>query len=101
LWLKKNAGHGTCATLFREANMGTQEPMNANQGNTPAAPNLQPEFVNLSQAAQYIGSTRRFLELKIADQELKVFRPSRRLVRIRLTELERWIESYSSKGGAA
>ena len=60
----------------------------------------QPQFLSLSAAADEIGCTRRFLETRIEDGELKVFRPSARLVRIKRSEFERWVESYS-KGGAA
>ncbi len=48
-----------------------------------------------------LGCTRRFLETRIADGEIKVFRPSKRLVRIRTTEFERFIESYSFGGLSA
>lgn len=52
-------------------------------------------FLSLAEAAAEIGCTRRFLERRIADKELKVFQPSKRLIRIRRTELERWIETFS------
>jgi excisionase family DNA binding protein len=55
-----------------------------------------PQFLTIDQVAQEIGCTRRFLETRIKDGELRVFRPSARLVRIRRDELERWIEAYSS-----
>jgi excisionase family DNA binding protein len=56
------------------------------------------QFLTLAEAAEEIGCTRRFLETRIEDGELKVFRPSTRLVRIRRTELEKWIEWYSFGG---
>ena len=55
-------------------------------------------FLSLKQAASEISCTRRFLEKRIEDGELKVFRPSRRLVRVARGELNRWIESYSHGG---
>ncbi len=55
-------------------------------------------FLTLAEAAEEIGCTRRFLERRIEDGELRVFRPSTRLVRIRRTELEKWIERYSFGG---
>ena len=58
-------------------------------------------FLSLNEAAKEIDCSRRFLEMRIEDGELKVFRPSKRLVRIQRSELERWVESYSSKTGAA
>lgn len=56
------------------------------------------DFLSLREAAAEIVCSRRFLETRIEDGELKVFRPSKRLVRIQRSELERWVESYSSKG---
>lgn len=52
-------------------------------------------FLTLAEAAAELGCTRRFLERRIADGELKVFQPSKRLIRIRRGELERWIETFS------
>lgn len=57
-------------------------------------------FLSLDEAAREINCTRRFLEGKIRDSEIKVFRPSRRLVRVARAELDRWIEEFSSKGAA-
>ena len=57
-------------------------------------------FYSLPEVAVRIGCTRRFLENRIADGELKVFRPSRGLVRISAVEFDRWVESYSAKGTA-
>jgi len=57
-------------------------------------------FISLSEAAQQIGCTRRFLETRIADGEIKVFRPSTRLVRIARPELARGVESFSHGGVA-
>ena len=62
---------------------------------------LQPAssaFITLDDAAKMIGCCRRFLEKRIADGEIKAFKPSKRIVRIRLAELERFIECYSSGG---
>ena len=54
-------------------------------------------FLSLNEAAALIDCSRRFLELRIEDGELNVFRPSKRLVRIKRSELDRWVESYSEK----
>ena len=60
-------------------------------------------FLSLDEAAREIGCCRRFLEKRIEDGELAVFRPSARLLRLKRSELNRWIESYSfggrSRGG--
>ena len=53
------------------------------------------QFLTLVEAAEMIGCSRRFLEIRIDDGELKVFRPSTRLVRVRRVELEKWIDRYS------
>lgn len=57
--------------------------------------NEPPAFVTLNEAAGTLGCTRRFLEKRITDGEIAVFRPSTRLIRIRRTEWERWITSYT------
>lgn len=54
-------------------------------------------FVSIDQAADEIGCTRRFIERRIEDGELAVFRPSSRLVRIKRAELDRWVESFTSR----
>ena len=64
-----------------------------------AAPTPPPAFLSLPEAAEQIGCTRRFLETRIEDGELSVFRPSKRLVRIKRTEFDRWVEAFSTKGG--
>jgi len=56
-------------------------------------------FLSLDQAAALIDCSRRFLEIRIEDGELKIFRPSKRLVRIKRSELDRWVDSYSAKAG--
>jgi len=56
------------------------------------------KFITLKQAALEINATRRFLERRVEIGELKVFKPSRRLVRVSRDELSRWITAYSSGG---
>jgi excisionase family DNA binding protein len=58
-------------------------------------------FLTLPEAAAEIKSSRRFIEMRIEDGELACFRPSKRLTRIKRTEWERWLESFSAKRGAA
>jgi excisionase family DNA binding protein len=58
-------------------------------------------FLTISEAASTLGCTRRFLETRIEDGEIKVFRPSKRMVRIRATEFERFVEAYSFGGTSA
>lgn len=52
-------------------------------------------FLTLNQAAGTIGCTRRFIEERIKDGEITIFRPSARLIRIRRTDLERWISTFT------
>jgi excisionase family DNA binding protein len=52
----------------------------------------------LAETAEEIGCTKRFLETRIRDGELKVFRPSVRLVRMHGAELKKWIELHSFGG---
>ena len=56
------------------------------------------KFLSLKNAACELSCTRRFLERRIEAGELAVFRPSRKLVRVARTELDRWIASYSHGG---
>ncbi len=58
-------------------------------------------FLSIAEAAAEIGCTRRFLETRIEDGEINVFRPSSRLVRIKRAELDRWIDSFTSTGRPA
>ena len=70
--------------------------------NLPAFPHAEGvrTFMTVAEAAGRLGCTRRFLELRIADGELKIVRLSRRLVRIRVSDFDAWIESLSTKGAA-
>ena len=58
-------------------------------------------FLTLNEAAAEIGCSRRFLELRIEDGEIRVFRPSGRLVRVSRGELSRWVETFSHGGTAS
>ena len=66
---------------------------------SPISDSFDRGFASLNEAAKEIGCSRRFLEMRIEDGELKVFRPSKRLVRIKRSELDRWVESYSATKG--
>ena len=54
-------------------------------------------FLTVPEAAAEIHATRRFLETRIAAGELRVFKPSRRLTRIRRTDFDAWVELFCSK----
>ena len=66
---------------------------------TPNTTTSERVFFSLTEAADQIGCTRRFLEKRIDDGEIARFAPSKRLIRIKRTELERWIESYTARKG--
>jgi excisionase family DNA binding protein len=57
-------------------------------------------FLTLDEVAAMLSCTRQFLETRIADGEIAVFRPSARMIRIRRTELERWIASFTHGANA-
>ena len=57
------------------------------------------EFLTLNDASAELGCSRRFLEKRIEDGEIRVTKPSSKMVRIRRKEWERWVESYTSQRG--
>jgi excisionase family DNA binding protein len=66
------------------------------------APASKRGFLTLDEAAEIIGCTRRFIEQRIEDGEIAKFQPSGRLIRIRVSEFDRWVESFTTrKAGAA
>ena len=83
--LQPHSSHPVAAQVVKSAPFGIRGPG-------------ERQFLSLNEAAQEIGCTRRFLERRIEDGEIAVFRPSARLVRIKRTELDRWIELYSFGG---
>jgi excisionase family DNA binding protein len=58
-------------------------------------------FLSLPEAAQEISCTRRFLEKRIEDGEIAVFRPSKKIVRIERSEFKRWVAAYTARGTAS
>jgi excisionase family DNA binding protein len=53
------------------------------------------------EAAFYIGCTTRYLERQVALGRLKALKPSGKLVRFRQSDLDAFLESGASIGGAA
>jgi excisionase family DNA binding protein len=51
------------------------------------------QLLTLGQAAQYAICTTRFLQKQIQLGRLRALKPSRKLVRIRLADLEKFLES--------
>jgi len=72
--------------------------MFANMNTTDTQTASERAFLTLDDAAKEIGCTRRFIERRIEDGELTVFRPSSKVVRVSRAELNRWIASYSHGG---
>jgi len=58
-----------------------------------------PAILTKQQAAAYVQSTTRFLERAIKSGRLKACKPSGKFVRIRLKDLEAFLESGASIGG--
>jgi excisionase family DNA binding protein len=60
-----------------------------------------PAILTKRQAADYVRCTPRYLETQIRAGRLKALKPSGKLVRIRLLDLEKFLESGATIGGAA
>ena len=58
-----------------------------------------PAVLTKIQAAAYVQATPRYLERAIKSGRLKACKPSGKFVRIRLKDLEKFLESGSSIGG--
>ena len=59
-----------------------------------------PAILTKREAASYLRCTPRYIERVIRAGRLKAQKPTGKLVRIRLTELEKFLESGSTTGGA-
>jgi excisionase family DNA binding protein len=58
-----------------------------------------PAILTKRQAADYVCCTPRYLETQIRLGRLKALKPSGKLVRIRLSDLEKFLESGATIGG--
>ena len=56
-------------------------------------------LLTLSQAAQYTVCTPRYLQKQIRAGRLKALKPTRKLLRIRRVDLDRFLESGATIGG--
>jgi len=65
---------------------------------TPAGAEI-PAILTKRQAADYIYCTPRYLETQIRLSRLKALKPSGKLVRIRRSDLEKFLESGATIGG--
>jgi excisionase family DNA binding protein len=57
-------------------------------------------LLTLSRAAQYVICTPRYLQKQIRAGRLRVLKPTGKLVRIRRSDLEKFLESGATIGGA-
>ena len=58
-----------------------------------------PAILTKRQAADYVCCTPRYLETQIRLGRLKALKPTGKLVRIRLSDLEKFLESGATIGG--
>ena len=58
-----------------------------------------PPVLTKQEAADFIGCTTRYLERQVRAGRLKACKPTPKLWRVRLSDLERFLESGSSIGG--
>jgi excisionase family DNA binding protein len=58
-----------------------------------------PAILTKQQAAAYINSTPRYLERQIRAGRLRALKPTGKLVRIRRSDLEKFLESGATLGG--
>ena len=71
------------------------------QINTPFSGAEIPAILTKRQAAEYVSCTPRYLENQIRAGRLRALKPTGKLVRIRLKDLEAFLESGATIGGAA
>ena len=58
-----------------------------------------PAILTKQEAADFIGCTTRYLERQVSAGRLKACKPSPKLWRVRLSDLEKFLESGASIGG--
>ena len=66
----------------------------------PSAGAEIPAILTKREAANYVRSTTRYIERMIRAGRLRALKPTGKLVRIRLKDLEAFLESGSTIGGA-
>jgi excisionase family DNA binding protein len=79
----------SCKTASRRANTAHVSETWSNQ-----------TLLTLSQAAQYVICTPRYLQKQIRAGRLRALKPTGKLVRIRRSDLEKFLESGATIGGA-
>jgi excisionase family DNA binding protein len=60
-----------------------------------------PAILTKQQAAEYLQTTPRYIERIVQSGRLRALKPTGKLVRIRLKDLDAFLESGSTIGGAA
>jgi excisionase family DNA binding protein len=74
--------------------------MATKQQQTPQAGTETPAILTKRQAADYVCCTPRYLENQIRAGRLRALKPTSKLVRIRRSDLEKFLESGATIGGA-
>jgi excisionase family DNA binding protein len=69
--------------------------------NKPQAEAVNSAILTKQQAAEYLQTTPRYLERMIRAGRLRALKPTGKLVRIRRSDLETFLESGATIGGAA
>jgi excisionase family DNA binding protein len=67
--------------------------------NNPPVGAVNPTILTKRQAAAYLQSTTRYVERVVKQGRLKAYRPTGKLWRVRLSDLDAFLESGSSIGG--
>jgi len=76
--------------------------MRNNAATTDAASSqTRSPLLTTEDACTYVQCTRRYLERMVRDGRLRALKPSGKLVRFRQTDLDAFLESGSTIGGAA
>ena len=73
--------------------------MAKSESNGQAVEGIVP-LLNTAQASEYIGCTARYLQRMVRGGRLRALKPTGKLVRFRLRDLDAFLESGSSLDGA-
>jgi excisionase family DNA binding protein len=76
-----------------------QSSRNAGAQQLAHAPQAWGKLLSKKQAAEYIGCSCRYLERAIVSGRLRALKPTAKLLRIRLGDLEAFMESGATIGG--
>jgi len=66
----------------------------------PTAEAINSPILSKRQAAEYLGCTPRYLERQVRVGRLRAYKPTGKFWRVRRSELDRFLESSATTGGA-